>query len=135
MKSGGLMSWGDIYIIHTFSVFSTSVFNRVLKCSSPTATVNFCHLTNHNLFIFHCDILSKYFHFHSFIIPNSGFHMIKLILLSFQCVLAATIAASVVGFAELYVLVQTMEGEQGCVMYLMSCLSWHPFVMFFIIFL
>lgn len=35
------------------------------------------------------------------------------LLLSFQRVLAAVIAASVVGLAELYVLVRTMEGELG----------------------
>lgn len=39
--------------------------------------------------------------------------MLNVLLLWFQRVLAAVIAASVVGLAELYVLVRTMEGELG----------------------
>lgn len=42
----------------------------------------------------------------------SCLHMLNF-LLCFQRVLAAVIAASVVGLAELYVLVRTMEGELG----------------------
>lgn len=66
---------------------------------SDTAAVGFSHvLCLHMWFLSRLHVLNLLF---------------LLLLLCFQRVLAAVIAASVVGLAELYVLVRTMEGELG----------------------
>lgn len=45
-------------------------------------------------------------------VQNESFELLKFFFL-FQRVISAVIAASVVGLAELYVLVRTMEGDLG----------------------